>query len=78
MRVLVTPAAGTFFIDTSLQAAMMKLVTIALVTLALVPAAVTAQAPNLTGDWNATFTATASDGRTQSITFTFHFVQKGK
>ena len=33
---------------------------------------------DLTGDWNVTFTRTAPDGRTQSITFTFHFKQKGK
>jgi hypothetical protein len=61
--------------------------------LALVPAPIAAQAPpkaaaqapakaatqaaDLTGDWNATFTLTAPD-RTQSITFTFHFTQKGK
>lgn len=56
----------------------MKKLAIALLALALVPAAVAAQAPNLTGDWNATFTMTAPDGRTQSITFTFHFTQKGK
>ena len=56
----------------------MKKLAIALLALALVPAAVDAQATNLTGDWNATFTATAPDGRTQSITFTFHFTQKGK
>ncbi len=46
--------------------------------LTLVPAAVAAQAKDLTGNWNATFTRTAPDGRTQSITFTFHFTQKGK
>jgi hypothetical protein len=51
---------------------------IALVVLALVPAAVAAQAKDLTGTWNATFTRTAPDGRTQSITFTFHFTHKGK
>lgn len=32
----------------------------------------------MAGNWNATFTRTAPDGRTQSITFTFHFTQKGK
>jgi hypothetical protein len=57
---------------------MKKLTVIALLALALVPVVVAAQAPNLTGDWNATFTMTAPDGRTQSITFTFHFTQKGK
>lgn len=46
--------------------------------LSLVPAAVTAQDKPLTGTWNATFTMTAPDGRTQSIPFTFHFTQKGK
>ncbi len=46
--------------------------------LTLVPAGVAAQAKDLTGNWNATFTMTAPDGRTQSITFTFHFTQKGK
>jgi hypothetical protein len=39
----------------------------------------TAQAQkNLTGKWLATFTRTAPDGRTQSITFDFHLTQKGK
>jgi hypothetical protein len=33
---------------------------------------------DLTGKWLATFTRTAPDGRTQSITFDFHFTQKGK
>src|SRR5688572_5126878 len=40
--------------------------------------ATAAQAANLTGDWNANFTLTAPDGRSQTITFTFHFTQKGK
>jgi hypothetical protein len=57
---------------------MKSLAAIVLVALALVSAVVSAQATNLTGNWNATFTATAPDGRTQSITFTFHFTQKGK
>jgi hypothetical protein len=57
----------------------MKILTvIALLALALVPVVVGAQTPNITGNWNATFTMTAPDGRTQSITFTFHFTQKGK
>lgn len=37
-----------------------------------------AQAADLTGNWNATFTRTGPNGQTQSITFTFHFTQKGK
>ena len=57
---------------------MKTLAAIVLVALALVPAATAAQATDLSGDWNATFTRTAPDGRTQSITFTFHFTQKGK
>ena len=57
----------------------MKTITaIILFALALVPAAPAAQATNLTGNWNAKFTMTRSDGTTQSITFTFHFTQKGK
>jgi hypothetical protein len=52
--------------------------TILLLALVLVPAATAAQATDLTGDWNATFTMTRPDGTTQSITFTFHFTQKGK
>jgi hypothetical protein len=59
---------------------MKTLAFILLLAVALVPAtaAVSAQATDLTGNWNATFTRTAPDGRTQSITFTFHFTQKGK
>ena len=57
---------------------MKTLAAIALFAFALVPAAVAAQATDLTGNWNAKFTLTAPDGRTQSITFTFHFTQKGK
>jgi hypothetical protein len=57
---------------------MKVLASIVLVALALVPATAAAQATDLTGNWNATFTMTAPDGRTQSITFTFHFTQKGK
>ena len=57
---------------------MKTLAAILLVALALVPAAVAAQATDLTGNWNATFTRTAPNGQTQSITFTFHFTQKGK
>ena len=51
---------------------------LALLALVLVPATPTAQATDLTGNWNAKFTATRPDGTTQSITFTFHFTQKGK
>ena len=57
---------------------MKTLTAILLLALALVPAAVSAQATDLTGTWNANFTRTAPDGRTQTITFTFHFTQKGK
>ena len=56
---------------------MKKLTGLLLLCLALIPATTAAQT-NLTGDWNATFTATRPDGTTQSITFTFHFIQKGK
>jgi hypothetical protein len=55
---------------------MKTLVAIALAL--MIPAGVAAQAKDLTGNWNATFTLTAPDGRTQSINFTFHFTQKGK
>jgi hypothetical protein len=51
---------------------------VVLLCLALVPATAAAQATGVAGDWNATFTATRPDGTTQSITFTFHFTQKGK
>ena len=57
---------------------MKTLATIVLVALALVPATISAQATDLTGNWNATFTMKRPDGTTQSITFTFHFTQKGK
>jgi opacity protein-like surface antigen len=51
---------------------------ILLFALVLVPAATAAQATNVTGDWNATFTATRADGSTSSAKFTFHLAQKGK
>src|SRR6187402_2433835 len=57
---------------------MKTLAAIALVLFALVPAGTAAQATDLTGKWNANFTLTAPDGRTQTITFTFDFTQKGK
>jgi hypothetical protein len=57
---------------------MKTLAAIVLIALALVPTAIAAQATDLTGNWNATFTRTAPTGQTQSITFTFHFTQKGK
>jgi len=57
---------------------MRTLATLVLFALTFVPAATAAQATDLTGNWNATFTQTRSDGTTQSITFTFHFTQKGK
>lgn len=55
---------------------MKRLAAIALLVCVFAP--VLAAQTTLTGDWNATFTRTAPDGRTQSITFTFHFTQKGK
>jgi hypothetical protein len=57
---------------------MKRLAAIALLALALVPATAAAQATDLTGNWNAKFTMTRPDGTSQSITFTFHFTQKGK
>ena len=63
--------------DTALTKPMKKLAAIALIALALVPAAVAAQT-TVTGKWNATFTRTAPDGRTQSIPFVFNLTQKGK
>jgi hypothetical protein len=57
---------------------MKTLAAIALIALAFAPAAATAQATDLTGNWNARFTMTRPDGTSQSITFTFHFTQKGK
>ena len=57
---------------------MKTLAAIVIFSLALVPVSAAAQSTNITGDWNATFTATRPDGTTQSITFTFHFTQKGK
>ena len=57
---------------------MKTLAGLVLVALALGPAATTAQTTDLTGNWNATFTRTAPSGEKQSITFTFHFTQKGK
>ena len=50
----------------------------AVVALSLIPVLTAAQTPALTGRWTATFTRTAPDGRTQSITFDFHLTQKGK
>lgn len=51
----------------------------AVLALALVvwPSGLAAQPTDLSGNWNAWFTRTAPDGRTQTITFTFHLVQKG-
>ena len=48
------------------------------VCLALLPVVPAAQATDLSGNWNAKFTMTRPDGTSQSITFTFHFKQKGK
>ena len=57
---------------------MKTLAAIVIAIFALVPAGTAAQTTDLTGNWNATFTRTAATGQTQSITFTFHFTQKGK
>ena len=58
---------------------MKTLAAIVIAALVLAPAVTAAQAPtSLTGNWNAKFTRTAPTGETQSITFTFHFTQKGK
>ena len=57
---------------------MKTLAAIILVALVRGPVAPAAQGTSLTGNWNATFTRTAPTGETQSITFTFHFTQKGK
>lgn len=52
--------------------------TLLVLALVVLPSGISAQPTDISGNWNATFTRTAPDGRTQSITFTFHFVQKGK
>jgi hypothetical protein len=57
---------------------MKTLAVIAIAFVALFPAGTAAQETDLSGNWNATFTRTAPTGQTQSITFTFHFTQKGK
>ena len=57
---------------------MKTLAAIVLAALVLVLAVTAAQPASLTGTWNAKFTRTAPTGETQSITFTFHFTQKGK
>ena len=57
---------------------MKTLVAIALLTVTLVSVTTAAQATDLTGNWNATFTRTTPTGQTQQITFTFHLTQKGK
>lgn len=57
---------------------MKTIAALALFAFMLVPATTAAQAADVNGNWNATFTATRPDGTTQSITFTFHFTQKGK
>jgi len=62
----------------SLGVSMKMLSTLLMLALVVMPSGVSAQPTDLSGNWNATFTRTAPDGRTQSITFTFHFVQKGK
>ena len=56
---------------------MKTLAAIAMVLVTLAP--VQAQAPKgVTGQWLATLTRTAPDGRTQSIEFQFHFTQNDK
>lgn len=57
---------------------MNTLATLVMFAIALVPVSRSSQAADVAGNWNATFTRTAPDGRTQQISFTFHFVQKGK
>jgi len=57
---------------------MKTLAAIVFVCLALAPASTAAQATDLTGNWDAKFTMTRPDGTSQSITFAFHFTQKGK
>ena len=58
---------------------MKKFTSLALVVaVSLIPALAVAQTTSVTGKWLATFTRTAPDGRTQSITFDFHLTQKGK
>lgn len=62
--------------DTSLTKSMKKLAALALVVLAL--ALPLRAQTTVTGKWDATFTRTAPDGRTQSISFVFDLTQKGK
>jgi hypothetical protein len=57
---------------------MKTLAALVITVVAFASAITAAQATSLTGNWNATFTRTAPDGQTQSITFTFHLTQKGK
>jgi hypothetical protein len=57
---------------------MKTLIGLVLLALITVPVSTSAQATDLSGNWNATFTMTRPDGSSQSITFTFHFTQKGK
>lgn len=60
----------------SFAGGMKTLSAILVLALVVMPAGIPAQPTDISGNWNATFTRTAPDGRTQSITFTFHFVQK--
>lgn len=57
---------------------MKTLAAILMLVLVVMPSNIAAQPTDLSGNWNATFTRTLPDARTQSITFTFHFVQKDK
>ena len=56
---------------------MKKLAALALVLAVFAPALVSAQT-NVTGNWTAACTLTRPDGSSQTITFLFHFTQKGK
>jgi len=69
---------GTFAAPRSLRAVMKMIAAVVLLALSTLPVSTAAQATDLTGNWNANFTRTAPNGQTQTITFTFHFTQKGK
>jgi len=61
---------------------MKTLAALALLAVTIVPATARAQtakaAADLTGKWDAQFTRTAPDGRTQTIPFVFDLTQKGE
>jgi hypothetical protein len=56
---------------------MKTLTALVLLAVAWAPVAAGAQATDLSGQWNATFTLTTPE-RTQSINFVFNFTHKGK